>query len=545
MMDKTRLLFFLAGGLSFGQCAVLAATDTATSVLAAPNVTLDYAQYEGSNYAVGVDAFLGMRFAAPPVGDLRFRAPEDPPVEADSQEAKEFGAICVGTDQSVSSSRNEDCLFVNIFKPANATAESKLPVWVYIQGGGYATNSNNNYNGSEVVQKSDYGLIFVNFNYRVGLFGFLASEDVRENGDLNVGLLDQRKLLHWVQKYIQQFGGDPDHVIIHGTSAGAGSISYHLTAYGGRDDNLFVGAIAQSPFWPTAPEPEEMEFQYQQLVNETGCLSSNDSLACLRSLNTSAFVPFDVEGTFPGASAVARWYWLPVKDGDLIRDDKWNMFDRGEFVKVPLLVATDNNEGSGFVPNASTSSNVTTFFKNNYPNLNDTQLQAIIDAYPLMSPLPRHAAWYPSVSAAYGDATFLCPANSMANSMASYFCPDEVWQYRCYITTAANIANGVGTPHTMEMPAILGTSLRSSVDSTWFNENAPSVPIVMHYYISFIKALDPNKYKYETAPTWESWGSGAGRRLHLETNATAMEDVPKNMTEDCSLWDDLSDSMEV
>lgn len=89
MMDKTRLLFFLAGGLSFGQCAVLAATDTATSVLAAPNVTLDYAQYEGSNYAVGVDAFLGMRFAAPPVGDLRFRAPEDPPVEADSQEAKE------------------------------------------------------------------------------------------------------------------------------------------------------------------------------------------------------------------------------------------------------------------------------------------------------------------------------------------------------------------------------------------------------------------------------------------------------------------------
>lgn len=98
----------------------------------------------------------------------------------------------------------EDCLFVNVFKPSNATAKSGLPVWVYIQGGGYATNSNANYNGTEVVQKSDQGIVFVNFNYRVGLFGFLASDDVRQDGDLNVGLLDQRKLLDWVQKYIQQ-----------------------------------------------------------------------------------------------------------------------------------------------------------------------------------------------------------------------------------------------------------------------------------------------------------------------------------------------------
>lgn len=112
--------------------------------------------------------------------------------------------MCLGTDQSLSSSVAEDCLFVNVFKPSNATAKSGLPVWVYIQGGGYATNSNANYNGTEVVQKSDQGIVFVNFNYRVGLFGFLASDDVRQDGDLNVGLLDQRKLLDWVQKYIQQ-----------------------------------------------------------------------------------------------------------------------------------------------------------------------------------------------------------------------------------------------------------------------------------------------------------------------------------------------------
>ena len=97
----------------------------------------------------------------------------------------------MGTDQTISSGLDEDCLYVNVFTPSNATDQSKLPVWVYIQGGGYATNSNADYNGTEVVLASGQDIIFVNFNYRVGIFGFLASEEVRLNGDLNAGLLDQ------------------------------------------------------------------------------------------------------------------------------------------------------------------------------------------------------------------------------------------------------------------------------------------------------------------------------------------------------------------
>lgn len=101
----------------------------------------------------------------------------------------------------------EDCLFVNVFTPSNAKPTSKLPVWVYIQGGGYATNSNANYNGTDVIQNSGNGIVFVNFNYRVGLLGFLASQEVIDNGDLNAGLLDQRKVLEWVQKYISLVRG--------------------------------------------------------------------------------------------------------------------------------------------------------------------------------------------------------------------------------------------------------------------------------------------------------------------------------------------------
>jgi carboxylesterase type B len=121
-------------------------------------------------------------------------------------------------------------------------------VWLFIQGGGYADNANFNFNGSEVVKQSGYDTVFVNFNYRVGALGFLASEDIRKDGDLNAGLLDQRKVLAWVQQHIRQFGGDPNHVVIHGDSAGAGSVAHHLTAYDGRDMNLFVGAVAESTF---------------------------------------------------------------------------------------------------------------------------------------------------------------------------------------------------------------------------------------------------------------------------------------------------------
>jgi carboxylesterase type B len=93
---------------------------------------------------------------------------------------------------------------MNVFTPSNATAQSKLPVWVHIQGGGYAWNSNANFNGSKVIEESGFDVVYVAFNYRVGALGFLASERLRQDGDLNVGLLDQRKALFWIREHIQQ-----------------------------------------------------------------------------------------------------------------------------------------------------------------------------------------------------------------------------------------------------------------------------------------------------------------------------------------------------
>lgn len=171
-----------------------------------PVVDLGYAIYEGTRQSDGVNSWLSLRFAAAPLGDLRWRAPQAPPTDRSrTQSAHEFGAKCIGmigASDPLSATVIEDCLFINVWAPANLTTESKLPVWFFIGGGGYAENVDMDFNGTDLIKGSNNSVIFAQINYRVGAFGFLAAEDVRADGDLNVGLLDQRRAMHWVQDYI-------------------------------------------------------------------------------------------------------------------------------------------------------------------------------------------------------------------------------------------------------------------------------------------------------------------------------------------------------
>ncbi|KAJ5219210.1 uncharacterized protein N7498_001309 [Penicillium cinerascens] len=158
-------------------------------------------------------------------------------------------------------------------------------------------------------------MVFVQINYRVGAFGFLASKEIRKDGELNVGLLDQQRASYWVQKYVHLFGGDPEHVVIHGDLAGGGSIAYHLTAYGGKSEGLFVGAIAESPFLPTHRTVAESESQFGRFVENAQCGQDADALACLRSKDTATLQAADVISRFPRTAETPLWYFLPVIDG--------------------------------------------------------------------------------------------------------------------------------------------------------------------------------------------------------------------------------------
>lgn len=124
---------------------------------------------------------------------------------------RKHGPRCLPTlsdiaDQPISPDVSEDCLFVDVYAPTDSSKTTNLPVYVFIQGGGFNANANANLNGKGLVKVSEMGIVVVNFNYRVGPFGFLASSEVKANGSLNNGLKDQRQLLQWVQDHISQVG---------------------------------------------------------------------------------------------------------------------------------------------------------------------------------------------------------------------------------------------------------------------------------------------------------------------------------------------------
>jgi len=162
-----------------------------------------------------------------------------------------------------------------------------------------------------------------------------------------------------------------------------------------------------------------------------------------------------------------------------------------------------------------------------------------------MASLPEHNAYFPSASAAYGEAVFICPGNLISGSYATFLSPSQVWNYRYNVLQDEYVAAGFGVFHVSEIVAVFGiANPADNVGSSYLTYNADTIPVVMNYWISFVRALSPNTYKYADAPSWESFGNGTGSRLMIQTNATQMEMVPQDQTDRCAFWKGLSITME-
>jgi carboxylesterase type B len=284
--------------------------------------------------ADGVDSFLGIPYAAPPVGALRWRAPQPPRAWTGIRAATQYGARCAAL-ASTNGPRSdaENCLFVNVQRPTGSGRGWHLPVYVFIHGGGLVNGSSNQAGGEKIVRETN--AIVVSMNYRLGVFGFLGLpglESVRGNGDF--GFLDQQAALRWVQRNIAAFGGDARRVTVGGESAGGWSVCGHLTAPSSR--GLFARAMIQSgSCWSrTQAETEAAGLGYARAV---GCTDAATVVPCLRSKPETALL--DASPSF-SPRLTSGTSVLPVPPQTAV--------ERGRFARVPIVNGANRDEGRTF-----------------------------------------------------------------------------------------------------------------------------------------------------------------------------------------------------
>lgn len=212
------------------------------------------------------------------------------------------------------------------------------------------------------------------------------------------------------------------------------------------------------------------------------------------------------------------------------------------YLAPDLTTSDDTDEGSYFAVDASSPSDICEFFKDNYPFVTDEDCNDINDHYPIMDPLPHHAPYFPSASAAYGDSTFTCPGSFLASAISSQFSP--VYNYRYNVLDYTLLSLGLGVPHTFESPAIFGVgNAGDDPHSSYSTYNKEVVPMVMNYWISFVRALDPNVFRHKQAPEWSAWVDGNAKRLRIQTADTMMEHIPREHVEIFEFWRKLGDTM--
>ncbi|KAK1830989.1 lipase 2 [Podospora conica] len=561
-----------------------AATDVAS-----PIVDLGYSQYQGFyNSTVNWNVYRGIRFAAPP---KRFGLPEAPTVSRE----KVFSAIsepprCPQTPSGplptgpvnfeASLKGSEDCLFLNVFSPANAT---KLPVAVWIHGGGYGVGQANSFDYGHISKTVNNGFVIVQIQYRVGAFGFLSSAEVAKHGTLNPGVHDMLFALEWVQKYISLFGGDPDEVTISGESAGGGAVMLMAMANGGSvGTRLFKRGIASSPYYPTQPkfdDPQPEEF-YRDFARRSNCLAADATVVpadgsvfkCLQNADSLVLQNASAWTSYNGK--YGQWAFIPVTDGTLLQEQPEVQLLKGKVNGESILSAANANEATYFVrQNISTSADFVAFLHDIYPHLSKTPrplYNRLLELYAVPASFPANltaaqrfdtdglnppfattmsayaSGWQQAANNLYAETTFVCSAYWLADAYAVGGYGKKAWRYQYSIPNAFH-----GSDLTALQRDPVGiASLRYDADFQRGFQNMWG-----RYVVDGVPTLG----KVEAAAaglaaareeSWQPWGAG-GKFGLLNVNVTAAQPVKADWSvvdamtfeggrgERCKLWAEI------
>jgi para-nitrobenzyl esterase len=457
-----------------------------------------------------VRAFLGMPYAAPPLGDLRWKAPEPPARWKGVRDATQYGARCMQTTPFADmvfqdSGPSEDCLYLNVFVPADAKPKGKLPVMFWIHGGGYIAGSSSEprHNGDFLPLK---GVVLVTINYRLDVFGFLATPDlVKEAGAAgNYGLMDMAAALEWVKANIAQFGGDPGNVTIFGESAGSSAVSTLMAAEPAR--GLFQKAIGESgaalDVGSHGPEAQaKQQKQHQAWAESLGAAN----LAALRAMPTEAILA--------AVSAKDAPSFPVVVDGSFLTEPIADTYAAGKQAHVPLLAGWNKDEqynlSVGMTAEKWKEFAATTFgdnaseFLTFYPGANDEQaLRSAIDYH--------------------GD-TFI--AFETWKWIEAQVKTGAAPVYRYHFELAAPPSTfhpGWFAFHSDDIEYVFGT-LDTRPGAVWRPADRKLSEQMMDYWTNFAKTGDPN---WPGLPEWPRFDKD-GAILHLDSEITTGLDTTR------------------
>ncbi|KAI8458722.1 Alpha/Beta hydrolase protein [Phakopsora pachyrhizi] len=476
-----------------------------------------------------VDLWRGIPYAEPPIGTRRFRAPilAKPPLDDPSaiQAAYEFGNACPQQPtQFVPVPISEDCLSLNIYRPANTEkASAQLPVLLWVHGGGFTMGVSASADGSILVSSSvdlEKPIVFVSINYRLNTFGFLNTDELPLE-DLQVGLKDQILSLEWLKKNIANFGGDPKKITIWGQSAGAISVALlvtYLPTPRDSSEELFRSAIMDSgsPTSHTVPKVgyyNQDGAPYDILLKLTGCSDDDSSLECLRNLPYDALLnaTFAVTRTEPYPRQLTIW-GPSYKRGSIIDRRPSERLSDNDFLNIPVLMGTNKDEGtlasySGGFDFLKSNTNSDDYFISYMLNtsildrttVDQEVLNNVLKLYPddpfvgspfdtgnrtfgLPAIFKRLAAWY-------GDLHYQAPRRLWTKKTSS-----NQPTYVYYFDGPRNSTDPLyaGIPHSSELRLIFGDSNDTGLNKTEIEMNTKLALKMRNHYLNFVYHSKPD-----------------------------------------------------
>lgn len=463
-------------------------------------------------------AFLGIPYAKPPLGELRFANPEKNEPWEGMREATEFGKRCAQLASATlqnAASEDEDCLYLNVWT-ADPTTTEKKPVMVWIHGGGNRNGSASEpvpfantgvfYSGRDLAQ--DHDVVVVTLNYRLGVLGFLNHPGLSAS---NQGLRDQVLALEWVRDNIAAFGGDPDQVTIFGESAGSFDVCMHMASPLSR--GLFHRAISQSGGCTTTMTTKSEGEAAGEALAADLCDGADDALTCLREASVADLLDFQ-----PAADSAS---FGPVVDADFMPDQAGALYAAGEIADVPYMLGSNSDEGTLFsMQNIADEAAYQAALEVAFPGIADD----VAALYPLADfaegkPTPGSAA----LVRALGDSRLVCSTYDTA--VLAQAAGRDVYMYNFDIPVEIpGLDLNLGATHGAELTYVFGTSPAFSPDQMDISN------LMQRYWSRFATTGDPNG---GDDLEWPVFGADPNKRMNFSLEPALVDDF---RTAQCDFW---------